>query len=109
MNKYKKAWDTIFDGILPMPDLTKDDEQLLWESMEVVEELLEKETSKNPIIQDNIDTEIYNCPNCGEEVRSINRWVLDNYPYHVDSGKPNYCAECGQRLNWEVQNNGTKE
>ena len=73
------------------------------DELEHSKELLDKEKPAVPILYEAEykDTyESYQCPNCHAEVRRINMWAFDNYPYHDDSGKVSYCSECGQKLDW---------
>ena len=59
------------------------------EELEVVVEALEKQIAKDviDITPSYSDTGVYRCPKCKEI-------------YTFKQGKPNYCYECGQRINW---------
>lgn len=106
MNKYQEALDYVNKSVCTALNCLGIEDNKTIENLNILQELVDKETPAKPIKFDEIDNEIYKCPNCDEEIRSINRWVLDNYPYHVDSGKTNYCAECGQKLDWSDKYNG---
>ena len=58
-------------------------------------EAREKQSGKKPVIEENemFHTKYYRCPVCGGNIR-INKFLLK------------YCRTCGQRIDWEVYENG---
>lgn len=58
-------------------------------------EAREKQSRKKPVIEENemFHTKYYHCPVCGGNIR-INKLLLK------------YCRTCGQRIDWEVCENG---
>ncbi len=93
MNKYKEAWDTIFNEILAMPsDITSEEEQLLWKCMDTVEELIAKEDLK-PVTAATAYSykKAFSCPVCNK------RWSVSNSKKYI------YCPHCGQKLDWSVK------
>ncbi len=55
-------------------------------------EAREKQIAKKPLHN---DKKCYNCPNCG---CNMGIDAEDVFLYDI---KPNYCEECGQKLDWE--------
>lgn len=107
-NKYQEALDYLAvnsSGLL-INQGNKDTELMDWhyESRDLLQELVDKETPMKAIIYDEKDEIVYKCPDCGSEVRSIQKWALDDYPYHLDSGEPNRCDYCGKRIDWSDDN-----
>lgn len=96
MNKYKKALNTIGDTLTyymvrkDLNQLPSDNE--IFDSMDTLRELVEKETPKKPIvIQDDIFGDYHLvCPNCGQGAIVIaTRTDGKLYPR---------CPFCGQKL-----------
>ena len=99
MNKYKKAFNTIGDTITyftickDLASLPSDNE--IFDSMETLRELVEKEKPKKPVvIQDDIFGDYHLvCPNCGQGAIVIaTRTDGKLYPR---------CPFCGQKLKEE--------
>lgn len=59
-------------------------------------EALERQIPKNPYLSGDgywngqLVYDIWNCPNCGKS-------------YEVDCDNYDYCPECGQRIDWELE------
>lgn len=103
MNKYQQAlnflYNTIKDNLISFDDTEK-------EAVEILQELVDKATSKKPILSeiylnDEDQTDIYDengyidpdvccCPNCKKS-------KIYDFEY---SEKFNYCTFCGQRIDW---------
>ena len=109
-NKYQEALSKLEAIICELSCELKEDYELYTrdtgyeEHIETLQELVDKETPMKAIIYDEKDEIVYKCPDCGSEVRSIQKWALDDYPYHLDSGEPNRCDYCGKRIDWSDDN-----
>ena len=110
MNKYQEAYNTIFDNLLPMPNLSENDKQLLFNSMDIFQELIDKVTPKKPIIKELERPDgkggkefweyLYQCPTCEENYKKNK--VIHHFN-SLDKGIP-YCKYCGQKLDWSDKN-----
>lgn len=92
MNKYTKAWDVLM-GKEKM-NIDK------WgESLDTIEELVEKATPKKVKKSNFIDLHTpfmwFECPICGLQVTNDN-WM-------VTKCLTNYCKKCGQALDWSEE------
>lgn len=102
MNKYQQAlnflYNTIKDNLISFDDTEK-------EAVEILQELVDKATPKNPVLSedwcDEDQTDIYDknghiypyvcvCHNCKKP-------TIYDFEY---SEKFNYCTFCGQRIDW---------
>jgi len=81
MNKYKEAWNNVYNF--------KNVKMMVGKSMNDLQELVKRVTPKKPI-QNSIFKFVYDCPNnkCDDIV----------YPYM------NFCSCCGQALDWSDNN-----
>lgn len=103
MNKYQQAlnflYNTIKDNLISFDDTEK-------EAVEILQELVDKATPKNPVLSEDYhnedQTDIYDenghiypymcvCPNCKKP-------TIYDFEYNV---KFDYCRDCGQRILWE--------
>lgn len=99
-NKYQEAYNTIFDDLLPIPELSGGDKQLLFKSMDILQELVDKETPMKPItikpegnsIWD-YPTDRIKCANCGNQLPMKKNCLKKKVPIM-------YCDRCGQKLDW---------
>lgn len=110
-NKYQEALDVINQS---------DDEKFIKDSrayfdkykinpVSVLQELVDKETPKKPIIKELTRPDgkggkefweyLYKCPTCEENYKK-NRFI--NHFNSLDKGIP-YCAYCGQHLDWSEE------
>lgn len=93
MNKYQEAYNLIFNELIPMPELNYIDVKRLFDSMDLLQELVDKETPKKVLNKhkEYCFPSAYRlsgkCPNCKN---------------HVDESK--YCNRCGQKLDWSDTN-----
>lgn len=95
MNKYKESLEHIV-GFIPTLTSPRNGKKFLFESINLIQELVDKETLKK-IIKNNeledcdrymIVSECWNCPSCK------NRLFTGD----------NYCRKCGQALDWSENN-----
>jgi hypothetical protein len=89
MNKYQKA----LDNLKTMGDKDLYNERNT-EWCNILQELVDKETPKKPIIRGLSGVAIHTCPVCNKEL------IVTNDEIVIYKTKTNYCDECGQRLDW---------
>ena len=97
MNKYQKAFKTILEDLHPDGGLTT------LKEVELIEELIDKETPMKPSkdTDDNVIWKYY-CPNCGNRLNTLEktrRCQGTTYfiPRHNEYG-------CGQKIDWSDEN-----
>ena len=91
MNKYQEAYDIIFNELIPMPELNYIDTKRLFDSMDLLRELVDKATPKKvcPKWRTGYDPKLYypksfHCPSCGRRLR------IDQFY--------KWCPDCNQAL-----------
>ena len=102
MNKYQEALNKIVKSSCPncidnngcsSCDIQKNCNCQAKSWVDTLQELVNKETPKNPIIQ-GCQVTIHYCPNCKKELIVTNDGIV------IYKTKTNYCDECGQKLDW---------
>lgn len=101
MNEYKKALNTIGDTLTyyivrkDLALLPSDNE--IFDSMDTLRELVDKETPKKPEIKELIRKNNY------RDERNIPRydwWCPNCHLEHMSGNDLKYCPTCGQALDW---------
>lgn len=91
MNKYQEAYSYIKHYC------ELDDDCVKWplyqRSIRSLQELVDKETPKKPVIR-GLSVAIHTCPVCDKEL------IVTNDEIVIYKTKTNYCDNCGQRLDW---------
>lgn len=105
MNKYQKAIEVI-DTLLHLmcgeerEDGYKPTMEEMSKSMDLLKELVDKETPKKPEIKELIRKDNY------RDERNIPRydwWCPNCYLEHMSGNDLKYCPSCGQALDWGIR------
>lgn len=84
-NKYQEALDNYSENV-DYRDYSTKTVDIVNESYDTLQELVDKETPKKITIVKGINNALYFCPDCGS--------------YLCEEPKLNYCSNCGQKLDW---------
>lgn len=69
-------------------------EKEVYEACDMAIDALEKQIFKKPKM-----IEVWECPICGSE-------CIEYDNYGIDSEKKNFCPDCGQKIDWGMEDNG---
>lgn len=79
-------------------ELQKGRQSDLFKALNKAIEIMEKQIPKKPIVQETTEKKLYKCPCCDGFLMEI---VIQTYGLHQWGRKVKYCANCGQKLDWE--------
>ena len=95
MNKYEEAMNYLWN----LHKVLQYDENKSREYLEVLQELVEKETPKKPEIKELIRKDNYRD---GRNIHRYDWWCPNCYLEHMSGNDLKYCPSCGQALDWEM-------
>lgn len=98
MNKYQEALNKIKN----MGDKDLYNERHL-EWCNTLQELVDKETPKKPLVNKYKNSEHYLCPNCKGHRFGIVDYGEYKNEWRKSSELMTYCPKCGQKLDWRVE------
>ena len=73
------------------------------EDIYILQELVDKETPKKPVIKKFKESEHYICPNCKNHKFGILDYGEYKNEFRKGSNLTLYCPNCGQRLDWSEE------
>lgn len=102
MNNYQDKLETVKKYVLDIKHvryISASTRPLLKQCSERLQELVDKETPKEPILYTDVihgkETNIYQCPNCSSFLG-----------YEEECYQSLYCSGCGQKLDWSKKQDG---